>query len=140
MSGKYRSTKDIAATIRSSLKAELPAWKFSVTYKSYSGGSSIDVRLMGGPEEVLEGGAGGAQLNQYMLRSEYQESRQNNGCVLTPKGWEVMSKANEIAHREHWDKSDAQTDYFNCAFYLHLGIGKWDKDYQVLTAQQKGGK
>ena len=128
----YRSTKEIAATIRSSLKAELPDWKFSVTYKGYSGGSSIDVRLMSGSVAVVADGPQHGQLNQYMFWSPVQERPNwNNGVQLTQAGWDVMAKANEIAHREHWDDSEPQTDYFSCAFYLHLGMGKWNRDYEV---------
>lgn len=31
-----------------------------------------------------------------------------------------------------YDESDAQTDYFNTAYYVDLNIGKWNKPYQVI--------
>lgn len=122
------NTKEIAAEARLALKKELPGWKFSVTFDSFSGGSSIDMCLMSGPEEVLDGGDGHAQINQYMLRDGLLR---NNGCTLTPKGYEVLSKAHEILSRRHWDKSDAMTDYFCTNFYLHISVGKWNKGYEV---------
>lgn len=159
----YRSTKDIAALVRETLKKELPAWKFSVRVQNYSCGSSITLSLMSGPEQVVEAryqhvhsfpraGAqpeeyqfkipyteqqpfpGYAQLNHYQLEADNQgerELRLSNGEYLTPLGWSVMKKANEILSAEHWDKSDAQTDYFCCNFYRHLEVGQWNKDYQV---------
>jgi hypothetical protein len=30
---------------------------------------------------------------------------------------------------DYYDHSDAQTDYFNTAYYIDLNIGKWDKPY-----------
>jgi len=33
----------------------------------------------------------------------------------------------------YYDRSDAMTDYFDTAYYMHLNIGAWDKPYQ-LTA------
>jgi hypothetical protein len=33
----------------------------------------------------------------------------------------------------HYDESDAQTDYFNCAWYNGISIGSWNKPYE-LTA------
>ena len=29
----------------------------------------------------------------------------------------------------NWDKSDAQTDYFNVGWYIDVNIGKWNKPY-----------
>lgn len=151
----YRSTKDIAATVRAELKKQLPKWKFSVTVQSYSGGSSIALALMQGPEQVVEahhewipslrehlrvpyadeyGFSGYAQLNHYQLMSSNERDqalRLTNGEYLTPKGWEVMKKATEILSQEHWDKSDAQTDYFCTNFYRHVNVGRWDKPYRV---------
>lgn len=133
----YRSTKDIAKTVRESLKKELPGWTFSVRTDH----TSIDVALMSGPVPVQEDSAswdtGYAQLNHYTLLLHTHEEQEGrcNGAKLTPQGWEVLAKAAEILSREHWDKSDIQTDYFHCNFYRNIAIGKWDKPYQV-----KGGK
>lgn len=33
----------------------------------------------------------------------------------------------------YYDRSDAMTDYFDTAYYMHLNIGAWDKPYK-LTA------
>jgi hypothetical protein len=131
----YRSLTDIAKTVRQSLKAELPDWKFSVTTKLYSGGGSITLALMSGPEEVTIDGKGYAQLNHYNFTS--RPDRLNNGCYLSHAGWDVMKKATEVLAREHWDKSDAQIDYFCCAFYMHVEIGKWDVPYRLTPNKEK---
>lgn len=34
---------------------------------------------------------------------------------------------------DYYDNSDAMTDYFDTAYYVHMNIGKWNKPY-VLTA------
>lgn len=34
---------------------------------------------------------------------------------------------------DYYDNSDAQTDYFDTAYYVHVNIGKWNKPY-ALTA------
>ena len=31
----------------------------------------------------------------------------------------------------HYDNSDIMTDYFNCAYYIHICIGTYDKPYQL---------
>lgn len=145
----YKDTKDIAATIRERLKKELPGWKFHVRIERFAGGSSIEVALMEGMADVMEGvrdnmplspdygkvkemGFQYAQLNHLAFGwADAEEKRLTNGYVLTPIGWDVMKKASEIMLAERWDDSDAQLDYFCCNFYAHLNIGKWNKPYQV---------
>lgn len=133
---KYLSTKEIAALVRAELKKRLPEWKFSVTYNSFSMGSSIDLRLMAGPEAVVAEGPQHGQLNQYTFANpDSRYPLRNNGVQMTQVGWDVMSKANDIIRTYHWDESEPQTDYFHCNFYYHLCIGKWNRDYQVKGAK-----
>lgn len=138
----YRSVKDIAVTVRQNLKAEFPTCKFSVTVKD---GRSLTVALMQAPFKVFEKDTtiygskndGSAQLNHHFMthdraeRYDYQTGqvvhRCNGGVFMTEKAWAVMVRACEIGNAENWDKSDIQTDYFNCNYYFNLNIGKWDK-------------
>lgn len=131
-------TKVIAATVRAELKKLLPDWKFSVTIERYSGGSSINLNLMEGPEEVAAEGY--AQLNPHSFGTMGQfygeKELSSNGCRLTPKGWEVMKTATQVLSKEHWDESDMMIDYFHCNFYMHIGIGKWNRDYRVKEGKK----
>lgn len=138
----YRSVKDIAATARQNLKAEFPDCKFSVTVKD---GRSLTVALMQAPFKIFEKDTdihgyavkGSASLNHHFMthdraeRYDYQTGqivhRCNGGVFMTAKAWDVMVRACEIGNAENWDKSDIQTDYFNCNYYFNLNIGKWDK-------------
>ena len=46
---------------------------------------------------------------------------------------DFLSEAFQALKAADWyDESDAQTDYFNTAYYVNLNIGKWNKPY-VLT-------
>jgi hypothetical protein len=47
--GQHLTTADLAGLIRSALKAQFPGCKFSVTSKSYAGGSSINIGWTDGP-------------------------------------------------------------------------------------------
>ena len=129
----YKSTTDIAKEVRAALKKELPGWKFSVTTHNFSMGSSITLSLMEGKEKVLVGGDH-CQLNHHtFLRSNAADRivRMSNGAKLTEVGFQVMEQATKILARYHWDRSEIQTDYFCCNFYMNVHIGKWDKPYQV---------
>ena len=149
MSREYRSTKEIAAWVRETLKKELPQWKFSVQMERFSGGSAIDLSLMSGPEEVLEEvpyrdttlRPASASLNHFPFIqttrwNDWREKLHNNGYTLTPKGWEVMEKATKILATYHWDDSDIQSDYFCTNFYMHVHIGKWDRRYIVCEVNE----
>lgn len=131
------STKEVCVRVRQDLKRELPGWKFSVTFDSYSGGSSIDLALMSGPEAVCDGtDEGYAQLNHYNFHHpDRSRPYVNNGALLTEQGWKVMKVATNLLDNYHWDESEIQTDYFCCNFYMHVAIGKWDKPYMVKEAK-----
>lgn len=149
----YMSTEH-AARIRADLKAAFPAadgWKLSVAKSS--GSLGIDVTILAGPVDFMaydydpyahdgdtprsashaqamgrvkaqtEGG-----INHYHFRDHY-----------TPETVAVLEKLIGIVLKEHWDKSDIQSDYFNCAFYPHFAIGTWRNPY-VKTAPKGKGK
>ena len=63
------------------------------------------------------------QVNHWHLCSNFSD-----------KALEYLQKASAILHAEHWDKSDIQTDYFNCSFYVNIHIGKWNKPYIYCPA------
>ena len=46
---------------------------------------------------------------------------------------DFLTEAFQALKSADWyDESDAQTDYFNTAYYVDLNIGKWNKPYQVV--------
>jgi len=34
---------------------------------------------------------------------------------------------------DYYDRSDAQTDYFDTAYYFNIFVGKWNKEYVVVS-------
>jgi hypothetical protein len=52
---------------------------------------------------------------------------------FTGKAKAFLTEALQALKSADWyDESDAQTDYFNIAYYVDLNIGKWNKPYQVI--------
>lgn len=45
---------------------------------------------------------------------------------------ECLEAINKLMHVDHWDKSDIQSDYFHCAYYVNINVGQWDKPYQLV--------
>ena len=60
-------------------------------------------------------------VNQYYLDSSF------DGIAL-----EYLEKAKSIMHVDHWDRSDIQSDYFNCAFFVNINVGRWNKPYKLV--------
>jgi hypothetical protein len=63
-------------------------------------------------------------VNQYYLDSSF------DGIAL-----EYLEKAKSIMLVDHWDRSDIQSDYFNCAYYLNISIGRWNKPYNFVNKE-----
>lgn len=129
----YISANDVAA-IRQELKANFPKWKFSV--RKASGGLAVDVTVLKGTCSFEEGfqnsfqGKRTCQVNQYWIDQNWQDAEDRA----------ALKKINEIMHnapgraggKKFYDNSDAMTDYFDTAFYTHLEIGSWNKDYECV--------
>ena len=143
----YISAAEVA-TIRTNLAAAFPkakGWKFGVRLSS--GHLGVDVTLLAGPVALMgyqydaydtnpatARTASGAQargsvkaqttggINHYHFREQY-----------TPDTVKILESVIGITMAKHWDESDIQSDYFNCAFYAHFEIGTYAKPY-TLTA------
>lgn len=61
-------------------------------------------------------------VNQYYLDSSF------SGIAL-----EYLEKAKAIMYVDHWDKSDVMTDYFHCAYYVSMQVGRWNKPYKFTA-------
>lgn len=72
--------------------------------------------LDGARVEVLL--SGNIPVNQYYLDTSFDG-----------KALEYLEKAKAIMYTDHWDKSDIQSDYFHCAYYVSMRIGRWNKAY-----------
>ena len=38
--------------------------------------------------------------------------------------------------RKFYDNSDGQIDYFDCAFYVNMGVGSWEKGYEIIPWEE----
>lgn len=129
----YISAEDVKA-IRNELKEAFPKFKFAV--RKGSGSLSVDVVVQKATfafQDQFEKSFQGkryAQVNQYWIKDHFSDAEER----------EFMLKVNEIMHnapgraggKVYFDESDAMTDYFHTAFYTHLSIGQWDKEYECV--------
>ena len=126
----YISATDVQA-IRTELKQRFPKWKFAV--RKGAGSLSVDVNIMQGTESFDDHFSNGrryAQVNQYWIADHFKDSSERQAIEMIN---EIMHNApGRAGGKVYFDESDAQTDYFHTAFYTHLSIGKWDKDYTCV--------
>lgn len=133
----YINAEQVKA-IRLALKKEFPEFKFSVTKRHHS---EVDVRLMSGPsfdkqkvwhrgEEVvvdLNNMDTWSTINHYHTHwyGKYEEFF--NKIIEIIKTAPFKAGVGDL----WFDESDSMTDYFHTAYYMSVGIGKWDKPYVV---------
>lgn len=112
-------TADEVKAIRVALRKEYPLYKWSVTKNHHSG---VNVSIMAGPvsfSEILDS-RNYSQINEYHLDhyGEYEKFLRDVVNII------------KTADKQWYDKSDAMTDHFDTAFYIHLSIGRWDRGYE----------
>jgi len=65
----------------------------------------------------------GIQVNPYW----YQEH-------FTGRAKEFLSEAIPAMYSaDYYDNTDAQIDFFDCAYYVDVNIGKWNKPYKMVS-------
>jgi hypothetical protein len=70
------------------------------------------------------------QVNLYWIDDHYS----GQAAAILKECREALQAAG------YYDRSDAMTDYFDTAYYMHLNIGAWDKPYKITapTMRQAG--
>ena len=135
----YISTDDVKH-IRNTLKKELPQFKFSVVRDHTS---SVTIALMKGPafkdyeyfdrytHETKIGtlNEDHHQINQYHLESFYGKE---NAKILDKIHSIALTAPAKNGGKVWYNNSDAMIDYFDTAYYVHIEVGKWNKQYEVV--------
>jgi len=107
----------IAAALKVAMK-EFPTVKYSLAIDNHS---SIVCTISKGPECLKPSNGDHSQVNTYWIDTQHSEEAAN-----------ILNKINTCLHIGHWDESDIQTDYFSCAWYVNINIGKWNKPFIVV--------
>lgn len=116
--------------IRDNLKKSYPEIKFSVRNRHHS---SVDVTILKAPYKFELNGKDYRDVNQYHYYGA-SECLNHEGELVKPHTHQnILKGILAIISEKHWDKSDAMTDYFNCAFYYSLSIGSWSKPFEKVA-------
>jgi len=114
---KYTSLPDICKEIKQTIQSEFKGVKLSATTSH----NSIHIAVMEAPEYLTIEKSTNESVNHYHFQN----------TNFTDYGKKLFQAIHEIILKYHWDESDSMTDYFHCAFYYNLHIGKWDKPFTV---------
>jgi hypothetical protein len=134
----YINANEVKA-IRDELKAQFPKFKFGV--RKGSGSLSVDVTIKSGPVDFIENynevtgnkegrlAEGYLQINQYWFQDHFDGEAKN----MIEQVLRIIKIApSTIPGGRRWfDDSDAMTDYFHTAYYIHLQVGNWDQPYAL---------
>lgn len=128
------SVKDISEIIRTHVKKNYPAYKFSVT----KDGKTINIALMEAQEDVFEKGKapddGHVQGASAYFR---KESWETHNTVLSETAIKVLKDVEKFANSYNYNDSDGQIDYFDYNFTLRIDIGKYDTPFKVVDRHIK---
>ena len=143
------NTSIITKLTREFIKTNLKGYRFSITTSKYSGGASISIDLMGAPHAAFEtpnpelvpnnvrfsmpNGLEHAMKSwEYNINKNHAQVNHyyiDNAYYLTTKTREVLKTVYKFVNSFNYDDSDAQIDYFDTNFYVHMSVGKWDKPF-----------
>ena len=105
----------LVAAVKSNLKKVLGKNELKVTF-SVSNHSTIVATIVSG---TIDFGNCHQQVNHYWLDENF------DGMALT-----VLKAIRAGLMTNHYDNSDAQSDYFDCAHYISINVGRWNKPYE----------
>ena len=125
-------TKEEVKVIRDNLKKAFPEIKFSVKMRNHS---TVLVTIKESPYNFELNGKEYRDVNQYHFDTDMDGHDWDKNIVKAHTHRPLLRKIFAIISKEHWDKSDIYTDYFNCSFYYYLSIGEYTKPY-VRTAKK----
>ena len=130
----YINANEVKA-IRETLKVRFPGFKFAV--RKGAGSLSVDVTIKQGPVDFMGARVANTSretekylpVNQYWFHEHFAGEAKD---MLT-EVFDIIKTAPAKASGRAWfDESDAMTDYFHTAYYIHLSVGEWDRPYALV--------
>lgn len=119
------TAKEIAVKIRSFLKKEFPAFKFSVRSKWGMQADTIYITIQSGPVQAL------MPNNPHSYESSISGFGRAYESRITPEMLDVCSKIENFVNTYRHSDCDGMEDYFDVNFYCWMYIGDYEHPYKV---------
>ena len=111
--------KVIGDALKVALKG-YPTLKYSLSIQNRS---HITCKITKGPKFLDPESKGSFSVNHYYIDENYKDNKE---------AAKVLNLIKDCLHIGHFDHSDTQSDYFDCAWYISIEIGAWAKRYEVV--------
>ena len=103
-----------------------PGWKYSLAVQHHS---TCVLTISSAPADILAalpciGAAQYARINPYHYRRQLRD----------PELVQLFSRIVAALNTDNYDRSDLQTDYFDCGHYIEINIGRWDRPFKFTGA------
>lgn len=131
------SKKLIAARLKTVMPKD---WKYSLKVRNHSEivltvrQAPVDLIAMLNEKNKEEAARKGNDFyhisgNHCQLNQHYLENAFSDEAVLA-----ILQRAKAVLYSaDYFDDSDSQTDYFNCAYYVSMQVGEWNKPFVVVA-------
>ena len=120
------ASKELATALRERVKPINK--KFGMKTSVSRDNGRLTLRVISGKLELPEQYSANPYYTLDNSKGDWICARQT-ASVFTPEQTDYLNELREALMHDHWDKSDIMSDYFSCAFYPYLEIGRWDKVY-----------
>jgi hypothetical protein len=122
-------TKEVVAKCRAGAAAIRKQYGIKMTF-SVNNGSTLMCTIQSGRIDFF--GSLSEKAASYSDGKYCQVNTYHIDSSFTGEAAECLKAINDLMHVDHWDKSDIMTDYFNCAYYVNIHVGRWDKGYELV--------
>jgi len=123
---QYRATKDlpkteIAKRIKAEVMAMFPSIKFSIRTSTYTGGSSITLKILDfGFDCFTEQYKAYLQSDMSMIFEYWCRENFGPAVMYVPDASNIFKRIEKIANNYRYNDSDGQVDYFDTNFYFFV--------------------
>lgn len=116
--------------IAAALKLAMPqGWKYSLAVQHHS---TCVLTISAAPVDILSAlsrtsssdTASWARINPYHYQRQIQD----------PELVQLFDRIIAAMNTDNYDRSDLQTDYFDCGHYITVNIGRWDRPFKFTGA------
>ena len=93
--------------------------------------STLNVNIKSGKLDIIENYINKVGRDRFSnFPRSLQVYQYSNECRFTSPVFDFMNELFDAMRGAEWyDRSDAQTDYFDTAYYMNVNVGQWDKPY-----------
>ena len=120
----------MSACKRHGVKATLSVDNHSTLVLTIKSGN---MDIIGNANEVAKARAAWRNERFYESKDYFNLNTYHYKDHFTGKVLEFFEVVIPLMNIGNYDKSDIQTDYFHCGWYIDVNVGRWNKPYEITV-------